>query len=80
MDNYKSGYLGYNFENDRFGILDSSDLWINEGLHCGESMYVYINDEWIPDRLEMYRNGTWYLVETKLEGDKLEGLKVKFKY
>lgn len=43
--------LSYNFENDRYGILEH-DLWINEGLHCGEGVEVYVNDKWVEDRIE----------------------------
>lgn len=42
--------LGYNFENDRYGILEN-DLWINKGLHCGEGIEVYVNDKWVEDRI-----------------------------
>lgn len=74
----KTGKLGYNCENDRFGILNSMDLWEEEGLHCGQGLEIYIEDNWVKDRLEMTREGTWYLVETKLKGMDLEGLKVKY--
>lgn len=74
----KEGKLSYNYENDRYGIINSLDLWDNEGLHCGESFHVLLNDEWIADRIEMDRSGTWYLVNSKLEGNKLEGLKIKY--
>lgn len=32
----REGRLGYNSYNKRYGLL-SSDLWIDTGLHCGES-------------------------------------------
>lgn len=34
--------LGYNYENDRYGILEY-DLWVKEGLHCGECFEVMMN-------------------------------------
>lgn len=74
----KEGKLSYNYENDRYGIINSSDLWANEGLHCGESFHVLVDDKWMVDRIEMDRSGTWYLVNSKLEGNKLEGLKIKY--
>lgn len=77
MEEKKIGWLGYNYENERFGILDKMDLWADSGLHCGECFEVFINGEWIPDRIEMKRDNVWYLVENKLEGSELEGLKVR---
>lgn len=73
----KTGWLGYNHDNDRIGILNNMDLWEDDGLHCGETLEVFINDKWVADRLELYR-GQWYLVYSKLKGDELEGLKVRF--
>lgn len=69
--------LGYNFENDRYGILEN-DLWINEGLHCGEGVEVYVNDNWVEDRMEYdHELESWYLVESGLVGEQLEYLKVR---
>lgn len=72
----KKGFLGYNYDTDRFGVLDVMDLWLDDGLHCGEVFEVLINDEWVSDRLEL-SGSEWYLVYSKLKGDELEGLKVK---
>lgn len=73
----KEGRLGYNYKNDRYGILNF-DLWEDDGLHCGETFEVYLNGEWVQDRIEM--SGTqWYLVYSNLKGADLEGIKVKIK-
>lgn len=72
------GRLGYNSENDRYGIL-SMDLWEDDGLHCGECFEVLIDDKWVEDRIEMNRNGEWYLVYSKLRGSDLECLPVRRK-
>lgn len=77
MENKSVGWLGYNYSNDRMGILNNLDLWEEDGLHCGQGLWVFIDNEWKADRLEMYQ-GQWYLVESKLKGDELEGLKVKY--
>ena len=70
--------LGYNQENNRYGIL-SMDLWENEGLHCGDKVEVKINDEWVIDRIEYsHKNQEWYLVHSKLKGDDLEYLQVRY--
>jgi len=70
--------LGYNQENDRFGIL-SMDLWENDGLHCGEKVEVKINGEWVTDRIEYsHKNQEWYLVHSKIKGDDLEYLQVRY--
>lgn len=65
------GRLGYNSENDRYGLL-VSDLWENDGFHCGETMEVMVDDNWIPTRIEMEWTETgneWYLVGTSYKGD-----------
>ncbi|MBC2460395.1 DUF5348 domain-containing protein [Clostridium beijerinckii] len=77
MENRKIGWLGYNSNNDRMGILDNMDLWADDGLHCGECFEVFLNDEWKAERLEL-GNGEWYLVYSKLSGEQLEGLKVRY--
>lgn len=74
----KEGKLSYNYENDRYGIINSSDLWAIDGLHCGDTFAIFINDEWVEDRIEMDINSTWYLVNSKLESNQLEGIKVKY--
>ena len=72
------GRLGYNQQNDRYGIL-SMDLWENDGLHCGETLEVKINDEWKADRIEYsHKNQEWYLVHSKIKGDDLEYLQVRY--
>lgn len=69
--------LGYNQELDRYGILEA-DLWVDEGLNCGECIEVFINDEWIKDRIEYnHKIKNWYLVESNLVGEELEFIKVK---
>ena len=49
------GRLGYNSSNKRYGLL-VSDLWENDGFHCGEGMEVLVEDEWISTRIEMAWN------------------------
>ena len=69
--------LGYNFENDRYGILEH-DLWTDEGLHCGECIEVYIDNKWVEDRIEYdHEIKSWYLVKSGLVGEQLEYLKVR---
>lgn len=72
----KTGFLGYNSDNDRFGILSVMDLWIDKGLHCGEHVEVFVNGSWVEDRIEF--SNEWYLVGSNLKGDELERLKVRF--
>lgn len=75
----KTGILGYNYDEKRIGVLNAMDLWENSGLHCGETFEVLINDEWVADRIEYTsRTDEWYLVYSKLSGDQLEGLKVRY--
>lgn len=67
------GRLGYNCANNRYGLLNSSDLWEFEGLSCGTYMEVKINSEYIPTKIEMDVAGKWNLFGTGLSGKDLEG-------
>ena len=74
----KKGVLAYNDSNMRYGIIDAMDLWINEGLHCGASVEVLVDDEYIPMHIEMTIDGEWYLTDYKdLNLYDLDYLKVK---
>ena len=39
----------------RFGLEDYYG-----GLHCGETMEMFVNNKWIPTRIELDQD--WYLV------------------
>ena len=72
------GRLGYNNSNDRYGVL-VSDLWEDDGLHCGEGIDVLVDDKWVHSRMEMAwtEDGShWYLVGTPYYGD-LEYVRVR---
>ena len=75
MGKMKEGKLGYNEENDRYGVL-VMDCWEIEGLHCGDTLEVCVNGEWVADRIEMHKN-KYYLVNSKLKGVELEGLRCR---
>ena len=62
------GRLGYNSENDRYGLL-VSDLWEHIGFHCGECLEVKVDDKWVKTRMEMDIDRNWYLVDTPYTGD-----------
>lgn len=68
-------YLGYNRDNNRYGIL-TADLWENEGLHCGESFWICIDGDYVHTRIEMNTDGQWYLFGTGLSGEDLEGITI----
>lgn len=72
--NYKTGRLGYNADNGRYGLL-ISDLWENDGFHCGDPMEVMVDNKWIPTRMEM-QGKEWYLVGTPYIGE-LEYIKAR---
>ena len=75
------GILGYNSQNDRYGLL-VMDLWVTftnlyifivaeiEGFHCGQTLEVWNSEaeKWIPTRMEMHYPNEWYLIGTALEG------------
>ena len=63
-----TGRLGYNSDNDRYGLL-VSDLWEHEGFHCGEGLEVVVDGKWIATRMEMSADREWYLVGTDYKGD-----------
>lgn len=70
-DKWIKGRLGYNSENDRYGLL-VSDLWENDGFHCGESLQVEIDNKWVDTRFEMGIDNEWYLVGTPYRGSDIE--------
>lgn len=63
-----TGRLGYNSANDRYGLL-VSDLWEQEGFHCGEVLEVMVDDKWQETRMEMGIDRQWYLVGTPYYGN-----------
>ncbi|ACD22236.1 hypothetical protein FDE76_12340 [Clostridium botulinum] len=73
----RTGILGYNYNNERYSILNAMDLWEDSGLHCGEVLEVFIDGKWIADRIEIGK-GEWYLIYSKLHGEQLEGLRIRF--
>ena len=73
----KEGYLGWNYQEKRYGML-ISDLWEITGFHCGECFEVLINGEWKPTRIEMaWPEQLYYLVDTDLKGEDLEHCRIR---
>lgn len=72
------GILGYNSQNDRYGLL-VMDLWEIEGFHCGQTLEVWNSEaeKWIPTRMEMHYPNEWYLIGTEYSGTALEGLTIR---
>lgn len=73
------GRLGYNVENDRYGLL-ISDLWEHEGFHCGEGLQVLVEDKWVQTRFEMAweeDGNEWYLVDTPYRGTDIEYVRAR---
>lgn len=78
-----TGYLWFNAEEKRYGVIDGADLWAIDGLHCGACMEALVDDEadkWLPVRLEYNASAHelsrgWYLVG--YDSDKLDGLRVR---
>lgn len=70
------GKLRYNPENGRYGLL-VSDMWENDGFHCGESLQVKVDDHWVDTTMEMTcedGQDTWHLTGTEYRGETLEFL------
>lgn len=68
-------YLSFNCKNGRYGIL-SGDLWVDDGLHCGQPLEVETPNGTILTHLEMNMHGEWYLVGTDFVGEGLDYLRV----
>ena len=71
---WMEGRLGYNGENDRYGLL-ISDLWVCEGFHCGDCLQVKIDGEWVDTCMEKYwgeEGSYWYLTGTNIKGSGIE--------
>ena len=64
----REGRLGYNCENDRYG-LPPPDLWIDTGLLSWECLEVLLYYLWLQTRMEMNLAREWYLVGTPYCGD-----------
>ena len=47
-----TGRLKYNYDNGRYGLIVSGD-WEKQGFHCGDTMEVLIDGDWIKTRIEM---------------------------
>ena len=62
------GRVGFNSNNQRYGLL-VMDLWEDTGFHCGESLQVEVNGEWVNTRMEMDNALKWYLVGTPYKGN-----------
>ena len=68
----RQGVLIYDHDTDRMDIrFDLDDYY--RGLHCGTSMEVFVNNKWVPTRIEI--NDQWYLVGIKTGN--LIGLRVR---
>ena len=76
---YKTGRLGYNSDNERYGLL-ISDLWEHEGFHCGDCLEVRIDGEWVQTCMEMNPAGDWYLVNTPFVGKDLEYVRARIPF
>ena len=68
----RQGALVYDEDQDRIDIRFGLDDYYG-GLHCGETMDVLIDGQWIPARIEKDRD--WYLVGVKTKS--LPGLLVR---
>ena len=80
-DNWIEGKLGYNHKNERYGLL-ISDLWKNDGFHCGDSLQIKIDDIWLDTSFEMdWSDGTgvWYLTNTDIRGNAIENIIARIK-
>ncbi len=73
----REGRLGFNSDNGRYGLL-ISDLWEDNGFHCGECLEVQVDGKWVQTRMEMTADQQWYLVGTPYKGN-LEYVRARIK-
>lgn len=69
----REGILFPDYSTGRVDIRFSCEEFYG-GLHCGTTMDVWLNDHWIPSRIEM-SGQEWYLVGIHVET--IFGLKVR---
>ena len=70
----RQGVLIYDSRSERMDIRFGIEEYYG-GLHCGETMEVFVKNQWRPTRIEMSFEGDWYLVGVKT--DSLVGLRVR---
>lgn len=70
----RQGVLIYDSRSERMDIRFGIEEYYG-GLHCGETMEVFVKNQWKPTRIEMSFEGDWYLVGVKT--DSLVGLRVR---
>ena len=70
----RQGVLIYDSRTERMDIRFGIEEYYG-GLHCGETMEVFVKNQWRPTRIEMTFEGDWYLVGVKT--DSLVGLRVR---
>ena len=61
----REGSLIPDMQTGRVDIRFNSDDCYG-GLHCGTAMDIWLNEQWIPTRIEMNSSG-WYLVGVQVE-------------
>lgn len=67
MKKYKQGYIAYNPEIDRYGLL-IMDLWEKE-FHCGNHLQILVDGKWQDTSVEFnWSDENWYLVGTPYRG------------
>lgn len=72
------GILVYNKTLKKYGIL-VHDLWAIKGLMHGDGFEVYLDGDWKEEYIQYdYQKNEWYLVHSKLRGNQLENIKVRY--
>ena len=61
----REGILIPDMQSGRADIRFNSDDCYG-GLHCGTAMYIWLNERWVPTRIEMDSCG-WFLVGVQAE-------------
>lgn len=61
----REGILIPDMQSGRVDIRFNSDDCYG-GLHCGTTMDIWLNEQWVPTRIEMGSRG-WFLVGVQFE-------------
>ncbi len=69
------GILNYDGKQERYMITfdNRRPIW----LHCGDCFDVFSSGQWIGTSIEATPQGKWYLTDTQIRPNSMDGLRVR---
>lgn len=52
-------------------------MYEHEEFHCGDTLEVLVNNQWIQTRFKMSIDNEWYLVGTPYHGEDIEYVRAR---